>query len=585
MELMQFLQFDKVLNVSGIDIGYNEVINEPGNSRVEDNISIYKSSGTSSSPILIHDNYIQGAYTIKPWQGDTSDSTYDYDWSFSGGGIMLGDGVGSSSSSDPAFVKAYDNTVISTTNYGIALSAGHDLEAYNNRVISAGVLPDGRKIQNQNVGIYVWDSYSAGSSHFYNDTAHDNVAGWVQGSGRNDWWSPVSSNMPNNVHYSGTITTATEQAEHDAWSARVATSSGGGGDTVTSGGGGDTVTSGGGGDTTTSGGGGDTVTSGGGGDTTTSGGGGDTVTSGGGGDTTTSGGGGDTVTSGGGGDTTTSGGGGDTVTSGGGGDTTTSGGGGDTVTSGGGGDTTTSGGGGDTTTSGSGGDTTTGSGGGNTTGNGGGSNIDDPIDPIDFSGVVFDDKDGDGFRDKNEVGIAGRTVYVDENDNGKLDAGEPSAVTDASGNYKLSDMPGDYTVRQIVPTGWYQTAGGAGLDMKLAAPATATGSTTFGEAKYATIGGVLFRDKNKNGKRDSGEPGIQGWTVYLDANNNGWWDKGERTVVSDSNGKWKFTNLKPGVYNVRVQQKDKSLTRTTASYKKHFVFSGSSITNDFFGYA
>ena len=183
MELMQFVQFDKVQGVPGVEIAWNQVVNLPGESRVEDNISIYDSSGTAASPILIHDNLIDGAYTIAPWQGDTSDSTYTYDWSFSGGGIMLGDGVASSPSGDPAYVKAYNNTVISTTNYGIARSAGHDLEAYNNTVISAGVLPDGRVIQNQNVGIYVWDSYGAGSSRFYNDTAHDNVVGWVQEAG------------------------------------------------------------------------------------------------------------------------------------------------------------------------------------------------------------------------------------------------------------------------------------------------------------------------------------------------------------------------------------------------------------------
>jgi hypothetical protein len=219
MEMVQFLQFDKVYAVAGIDIGWNKVINQPGNSRVEDNINIYKSSGTSGSPILIHDNYIQGAYTIKPWQADTSDSTYDYDWSFSGGGIMLGDGVGTGTS-DPSFVKAYGNTIVDTTNYGIAISSGHDESFYNNRIVSDGKLPDGRTIQNQNVGAYVWDSYDAGSSHFYNDSGHDNTIGWVQGSSRNDWWAPVSSNMPNNIHMPGPITSSTEAAELASWQQR-----------------------------------------------------------------------------------------------------------------------------------------------------------------------------------------------------------------------------------------------------------------------------------------------------------------------------------------------------------------------------
>ena len=68
------------------------MINEPGKSRVEDNINIYLSSGTAAIPILIHDNYIQGAYTINPAQGSYSNKTYSYDWSYAGGGILLGDG-------------------------------------------------------------------------------------------------------------------------------------------------------------------------------------------------------------------------------------------------------------------------------------------------------------------------------------------------------------------------------------------------------------------------------------------------------------------------------------------------------------
>ena len=221
-DLRQFVQFDKVLNVPGIEIAWNQVINEPGNSRVEDNINIYKSSGTPSSPIIIHNNYIQGAYTIKPWQDDTSDGTYNYDWGFSGGGILLGDGVGSTAASDPAYIKVFDNQVVSTTNYGIAIAAGHDMEFFNNRVVSSGRLPDGRVIANQNVGIYVWDSYGIGSKRFYNNISHDNLVGWVQGSGRNDWWSPDPSTVNSNTRWPGAITLATEAAEFALWQSKLA---------------------------------------------------------------------------------------------------------------------------------------------------------------------------------------------------------------------------------------------------------------------------------------------------------------------------------------------------------------------------
>ena len=77
-DFVQFLQLDKVTNVPGMEVAWNEVVNQPSASRVEYNINLYKSGGTAASHILIHDNYIQGAFPALPaTQG------------FSGGGILL----------------------------------------------------------------------------------------------------------------------------------------------------------------------------------------------------------------------------------------------------------------------------------------------------------------------------------------------------------------------------------------------------------------------------------------------------------------------------------------------------------------
>ena len=63
---VQFFQMGNCTSLANVQVAWNQVFNEPGNSRVEDNISVYKSNGTSASPIRIHDNYVQGAYTINP---------------------------------------------------------------------------------------------------------------------------------------------------------------------------------------------------------------------------------------------------------------------------------------------------------------------------------------------------------------------------------------------------------------------------------------------------------------------------------------------------------------------------------------
>jgi hypothetical protein len=207
----QFINLDKVQNAPKVEIAWNRVINEPYRSRVEDNIALYQSSGTSSSWIKIHDNYIQGAYNADPAN----------DKSFAGGGILLGDGHTGS-----GYAEAYNNVVVSTTNYGIAISGGHHQRIYNNRVISSGLLPDGRKIAAQNVGIYIWDYHRAGSG-FNNNSGSGNLVGWMRTHsngafpvGRADWWVPDASSWTNNVHWSPNPTLAMEANEYALWLSR-----------------------------------------------------------------------------------------------------------------------------------------------------------------------------------------------------------------------------------------------------------------------------------------------------------------------------------------------------------------------------
>ena len=86
------------------------------------------------------------------------------------------------------YVRAYGNQIVATTNYGIAIAGGLAIEAYGNRIVSSGRLPDGRRIAAANVGMYVWDIYGASNlrpATFARHVLHDNVAGWTRvGPGR-----------------------------------------------------------------------------------------------------------------------------------------------------------------------------------------------------------------------------------------------------------------------------------------------------------------------------------------------------------------------------------------------------------------
>ena len=104
------------------------------------------------------------------------------------------------------------------------------------------------------------------------------------------------------------------------------------------------------------------------------------------------------------------------------------------------------------------------------------------IDPTPGSvqGTVWNDRNGDGVLDVDEVGASGWTVYVDSNDNGVFDEGELSAVSAADGSYEIVDVaPGDYIIRQKVNDGWSQTGPADGYYAVTVVTATAVSGIDF----------------------------------------------------------------------------------------------------------
>lgn len=71
-----------------------------------------------------------------------------------------------------------------------------------------------------------------------------------------------------------------------------------------------------------------------------------------------------------------------------------------------------------------------------------------------ISGLVFDDADVDGVRDRKERALSAVRVFLDANGDGKWQKSERSLLTDKDGRYRFDDLtPGRYTVRQRVLTG------------------------------------------------------------------------------------------------------------------------------------
>lgn len=75
----------------------------------------------------------------------------------------------------------------------------------------------------------------------------------------------------------------------------------------------------------------------------------------------------------------------------------------------------------------------------------------------------------------SEPGLSGWTVYVDQNGDGRLDAGDPTTVTNAQGQYQFSNLaPGTYRVAEVPPAGWLPTTPPLGSALVTVASSIAT---------------------------------------------------------------------------------------------------------------
>jgi hypothetical protein len=207
-DYVQFVQFDKV--EGPFVVAWNEVVNTPRSSRVEDVINLFSSGGSSTSELArIHDNFIWGAYP------DPLDSEY------SGGGIMVGDG--DDDGSDVGNVAVERNQVVATTNYGISVVCGHSQLVRGNTIVASGRTADGERIPATNVGLSMGSSASWGSMcDTYDDNdATGNDLGWQRGDGsRNDAWTPDCDRCGGNGTRDGLVTVTAERAEWVRWLAK-----------------------------------------------------------------------------------------------------------------------------------------------------------------------------------------------------------------------------------------------------------------------------------------------------------------------------------------------------------------------------
>ncbi len=161
--------------------------------------------------------------------------------------------------------------------------------------------------------------------------------------------------------------------------------------------------------------------------------------------------------------------------------------------------------------------------------------------PAVISGLVFEDKNGNGVQDEGENGIPGVAVELTDS-TGQVIA---SVISGEDGQYDFDPInPGIYTVRETDPNGYISTTANT---VEVTLPDGGTAPVNFGDQKKGSISGIVFNDVNGDGVRGSEEPGISGVKVeLLDSNGNL-----IASTVTSPEGTYSFADIPAGAYVVK----------------------------------
>lgn len=205
---VQFVQTNFKGAVAHAEIAWNEVLNEPGKSAVEDNINIYNTRGTKASPIRIHHNYIQGAFPV-PVESK----------SYSGGGIIM-DSPDAGEQEVTAFVSVEENQLVGVGNYCIGVATGNNILIRGNRCVVSAEYEQGGRYPHWTSGIWAKEYYKKGSTHSV--TVEDNVVGVKQTSGKRWDYENIGgvATFRNNASLPD-VTRADEAKEWQLWQQRL----------------------------------------------------------------------------------------------------------------------------------------------------------------------------------------------------------------------------------------------------------------------------------------------------------------------------------------------------------------------------
>ena len=190
---------------------------------------------------------------------------------------------------------------------------------------------------------------------------------------------------------------------------------------------------------------------------------------------------------------------------------------------------------------------------------------------------VWEDLNGNGIQEAGEPGLGGVKISLSgASVSGKTITKETTSTND--GKYLFDKLPdGSYQVTFGKLIGYNFTDKGKGTSDNDSDADNVSGQTLpitlqigqninnidAGMYKFGSLGDFVWEDDNGNGIQDAGEAGIESIVVKL--NSISLPGMQEQQTTTNNEGKYKFENLKPGIYKVTFDTKVDCKFTTTKS--------------------
>ncbi len=206
-----------------------------------------------------------------------------------------------------------------------------------------------------------------------------------------------------------------------------------------------------------------------------------------------------------------------------------------------------------------------------------------------FEGRKWHDVNGDGLEDPGEPGLNGWTIQVwlddgdgvFDGDDILVDSQVTSTIGGIDGSYETIDFArGTYHIVEVPQPGWFVTQPPSGVQTEVLDGSGWGTGVHFGNFEMASLSGTKFEDVNGDGARDTGEPGLPGWIIYVDSNGDG---MPNQTAVTGLDGSYSFGDLYPGTHFIWEEQQAGWVQTTANPDPVNVTTSGAVFTGIDFG--